>query len=184
MPPGKRGKDWKLCRPPHGAIVYPCKASQSPLLRPRPGISPRHSRMAYSSSIAPGPGGPFRPRPYWLAFPPPIHGPPPGGVYPVAGAYSQFDRGRGYMGPGGYSRGVHESGRVYYPVNVPGIVPGAAPMGAGLVPSTGATGAVKAGGPFPCPERGAVVWGYYPFRTSPPYHTPLYIANQNKNAQI
>ena len=36
-----------------------------------------------------------------------------------------------------------------------GIVPGATPMGAGLVPSTGATGAVMMGGPFPCPERGA-----------------------------
>ena len=32
---------------------------------------------------------------------------------------------------------------------------GAAPMGAGLLPSTGAAGAVKMGGPFPCPERGA-----------------------------
>ena len=47
-------------------------------------------------------------------------------------------------------------GRAVYVVNVPGIVPGAAPMGAGLVPSTGATGAVMMGGPFPCPERGAV----------------------------
>ena len=47
-------------------------------------------------------------------------------------------------------------GGVSYHVNVPGIVPGAAPMGAGLVPSTGAAGAVMMWGPPPYPGRGAV----------------------------
>ena len=44
-------------------------------------------------------------------------------------------------------------GRAVYDVKEPGIVPGAAPMGAGLLPSTGAAGAVKMGGESPA--RGA-----------------------------
>ena len=51
-----------------------------------------------------------------------------------------------------------------------GIVPGAAPMGAGLVPSTGAAGAIMAGGPFPCPERG----GGLVLLTRPRYHLFIY----------
>ena len=162
--PGEKGKRLEVMPP--APWDTPCKASQTPLLRPRPGISPRHSRMAYSGSIAPGQGGPFRPRPYWLALPPPIHGPPPGGVYPVAGAYgSRLPGGPGYMGPGGYSRVCPcVRGGPSMMSRGGGIVPGAAPMGAGLVPSTGATGAVKAGGPFQCPERGAPFGGITPSR--------------------
>lgn len=37
-------------------------------------------------------------------------------------------------------------GRAVYDVKVPGIVPGAAPVGAGLVSSTGAAGAIMTGG--------------------------------------
>ena len=48
-------------------------------------------------------------------------------------------------------------GRAVYDVKGPGIVPGAAPMGAGLVPSTGATGAVKAGGRSHARNGGPVV---------------------------
>lgn len=107
--PGEKGK--RLEAMPPAPWDTPCKASQSPLLRPRPGISPRHSHMAYSGSIAPGPGGPLRPRPYWLALPPPIHGPPPGGVYPAAGAYgSRRFGGRGTWGRVAIAGGVHESG--------------------------------------------------------------------------
>lgn len=42
-----------------------------------------------------------------------------------------------------------------------GIVPGAAPMGAGLVPSTGAAGAVKAGG-LPHARGGGLPFGVLP----------------------
>lgn len=128
----------------------PCKASQTPFLRPRPGISPPGVPMAPRNSIAPGPGGPFRPRPYWLILPPPIHGPPPGGV---------VNQRRGRMIQGGPGAGVHGAGWLLPGESMSpggrsmmsrggGIVPGAAPMGAGLLPSTGAAGAGKMGGRF------------------------------------
>ena len=51
------------------------------------------------------------------------------------------------MGPGGYSRGYPcVRGGPSMMSRGGGIVPGAAPMGAGLVPSTGAAGAVMMGG--------------------------------------
>ena len=48
------------------------------------------------------------------------------------GRYSQVYRGPGVHGAGGLLPGVSMSrGLVYNPVKVPGIVPGAAPMGGG-----------------------------------------------------
>lgn len=110
MPPGKRGKDRKLRRSPHGAIVYPCKASQSPLFRCRPGISLPGVPMAPRYSIAPGPAESLHSRPYWLTLPPPIHGPPPGGVSPMAGAYGGQYTGAGVHRAAWRGRRVHESG--------------------------------------------------------------------------
>lgn len=136
--------------------IHLCKAGQTPLLRPRPGISPRHSRMAYGGSIAPGPGGSLQPRPYRLTLPPPIHGPPPGGVYPMAGAYGQDIGGLAYMGRGAYARGAMSQGPICYHVKEPGIVPGAAPMGAGLVwHSRRLSGAIMAGLSGAAPPGGA-----------------------------
>ena len=59
------------------------------------------------------------------------------------------------MGRGAYARGAMSQGPICYHVKEPGIVPGAAPMGAGLVPSTGAAGAVKTGDSGAAPPGGA-----------------------------
>ena len=170
--PGKRGKDRKLRRPPHGAIVYPCKASQSPLLRPRPGISPRHSHMAYGSSIAPGPGGLFRPRPYWLALPPPIHGPPPGGVSPMAGAYGGQYTGAGVHGAAWRGRRVHESGGRIGLSRYRVLCRGPPPWGRSLCRLPGPPGRSRRGA-VPMPGTGGYRRGITPFGRA--HHiTPLY----------
>ena len=148
--------------------IHLCKAGQTPLLRPRPGISPRHSRMAYDGSITPGPGGSLQPRPYRLTLPPPIHGPPPGGVYPMAGAYgSSIPGAGGTWGRAAISGGAMESGAVCYDVNVRGYRAGGRPHGGGAcIVYRGRRGDYD-GGPPPCPGRGAAVQGYYPVPARP-----------------
>ena len=148
------------------------------MLRPRPGISPPHGHMAHRDSIAPGPGGPFRPRPYWLALPPPIHGPPPGGVYPMAGAYDgQYTGGRVH-GAGWLLPDVsHGPGRYISLSKCRELCRGAAPMGAGLVPSTGAAGAVKMGG------RSHARNGGRRLKTVVLYHKNSLTVNKNRYAK-
>jgi len=66
------------------------------------------------------------------------------------------------MGPGAYGGGSMNPGRVSYPVKVPGIVPGAAPMGAGLVWSTGGRRGHYDGGAVSMPETGGRRLGVLP----------------------
>ena len=154
MPPGKRGKDWRLCRPPHGITharqvkrhysgpvrVYPPTIVTWPIVVQSP-----PARVAHSG---PGPIG-WHSRPLFMA-------PRPGACIQRRGRMIQVYRGPGVHGAGRlYPAGPWNPGRYAMMSMCGGIVPGAAPMGAGLVPSTGATGAVMMWGPFPCPERGA-----------------------------
>ena len=143
----------------------PCQASQTPFLRPRPGISPPGVPMAPRNSIAPGPGGPFRPRPYWLILPPPIHGPPPGGVVNQRrGRMVVNIPGAGCMGPGGYCR-VYPMGRVDISAcQGAGSCAGGRPHGGGACAVYRGRRGGQDGGPFPCPERGAAV-RFNPART-------------------
>lgn len=169
--PRKRGKDRKLCRPPYGAIVYPYKAGQTPLLRPRPGISPSHGHMAHRNSIAPGPGGLSAPA-LLAGTPAPYSWPPARGrVSYGGGVWWSIYRGPVAWGRAAGAGCIHGPGRYISLSRCRELCRGAAPMGAGLVPSTGAAGVVKMGfiSPFP---------GAFPGGITPPgdsnYSDPLY----------